>query len=40
VIQAAGDATTGALANMVVHASMEFDGPAAIDQPIALNVSE
>ncbi|MGE5194754.1 MAG: hypothetical protein ACM3U2_19865 [Deltaproteobacteria bacterium] len=40
VIQAAGDATTGALANMVVRASMEFDGPAAVDQPIALNVSQ
>jgi hypothetical protein len=40
VIQAAGDATMGALANMVVRASMEFDGQASIDQPIALNVSQ
>ena len=40
VIQAAGDATTGQLANMVVRASMEFDGQASIDQPIAINVSE
>jgi len=40
VIQAAGDATMGQLANMVVRASMEFNGPASIDQPIALNVSQ
>jgi hypothetical protein len=40
VITAAGDATMGQLANMVVRASMEFNGQAAIDQPIALNVTQ
>jgi hypothetical protein len=40
VITAAGDATMGQLANMVVRASMEFNGAASIDQPIALNVSQ
>jgi len=40
VIQAAGDATAGALANLVVRASMEFDGASAIDQPLALTVQE
>ena len=40
VIVAAGDATLGQLANMVVRASMEFNGAAAIDQPIALNVTQ
>ena len=39
VIQAAADATMGQLANLVVRATMEFDGPASIDQPIAINVS-
>ena len=38
MIQAAGDATQGALANMVVRASMDFDGPSSIDQPIAITV--
>ncbi len=40
VIQASGEATMGQLANMVVRGSMEFDGQAAIDQPIAVNVSQ
>jgi hypothetical protein len=40
VIQAAGDATMGQLPNLVVRASMEFDGASAIDQPIALNVQQ
>jgi hypothetical protein len=40
MITAAGDATLGQLANMVVRASMEFNGQAAIDQPIAINVTE
>ncbi|MBM80555.1 MAG: hypothetical protein CMJ78_08175 [Planctomycetaceae bacterium] len=41
VIEAAGDATEGALANMVVQAKMEFNGePAAVDQPITLKVSK
>jgi hypothetical protein len=38
VIQAAGDATEGQLANLVVRGSMEFNGKAAVDQPIAINV--
>lgn len=40
VIQAAGDATVGQLANLVVRASMDFDGQSAIDQPVALNVQQ
>ena len=40
VIQAAGDATAGAIANLVVRASMDFDGASAIDQPLALTVQE
>ncbi len=40
VVQAAGEATLGQLANMVVRASMQFDGPAAIDQPLSINVSQ
>jgi hypothetical protein len=40
MVTAAGDATLGQLANMVVRASMEFNGQASIDQPIAINVTE
>ncbi|MFN0055937.1 MAG: hypothetical protein ACKV0T_27650 [Planctomycetales bacterium] len=40
VIQAAGDATMGQLPNMVIRASMDFDGPSAIDQPVAINVQQ
>jgi hypothetical protein len=40
VIKAGGEATMGQLANMVVRGSMEFDGQAAVDQPIAINVSQ
>ena len=40
VIQATPEATMGQLANLVVRASMEFDGPAAVDQPIAVNVQQ
>jgi hypothetical protein len=40
VIQAGGEATMGQLPNMVVRGSMEFDGQAAVDQPIAINVSQ
>ncbi|MFM7160968.1 MAG: hypothetical protein ACKO3P_11435, partial [Planctomycetaceae bacterium] len=40
VVQAAGDATAGAIANLVVRASMDFDGASAIDQPLALTVQE
>jgi hypothetical protein len=39
VISAGGDATMGALANMVVRASMAFEGEAAVDTPIALTVA-
>ena len=39
-VQAAGDATEGALANMVVRATMEFNGKAAVDQPITLKVAK
>ena len=38
VIMAAGDATQGAIANLAVRASMEFNGPAAIDGALALTV--
>ncbi len=40
VISAGGDATLGALANMVVRASMAFEGEAAVDTPIALTVAQ
>jgi hypothetical protein len=40
VITAAAEATEGQLANMVVRAKMDFNGPAEIDQPIALNVQK
>jgi hypothetical protein len=40
VIEASADATMGQLANMVVRAEMDFNGRAAIDQPIALNVAQ
>ena len=38
VVQATAEATMGQLPNMVVRASMDFDGPASIDQPLAVNV--
>ena len=38
VIMAAGDATQGAIANLAVRASMDFNGPAAIDGALALTV--
>lgn len=40
VIQAAADATEGALANLVVHATGEFNGKAAVDQPLAITISK
>lgn len=40
VVQAAADATEGALANMIVHATMEFNGKAAVDLPLALTVQK
>lgn len=39
-VQAAGDATTGQLANMVVRATGEFDGKAAVDAAITLKVNK
>ncbi|MAG92975.1 MAG: hypothetical protein CMJ48_04410 [Planctomycetaceae bacterium] len=39
-IQAAADATEGQLANLVIRATMEFQGKAAVDQAVALNVSK
>lgn len=39
-VQAAADATEGQLANMVVRATMDFDGKAAVDTPINLKVSK
>lgn len=39
-VQAAGNATLGQLANMVVRATMKFDGKAAIDAPVTLRVSK
>ncbi|MFN0199801.1 MAG: hypothetical protein ACKVT0_23865, partial [Planctomycetaceae bacterium] len=38
-ITAAADATEGALANLVIRGTSEFDGPADVDIPIALTVS-
>lgn len=40
IVQAAADATEGQLANLVVHAAMEFNGKAGVDQPLAVNVSK
>lgn len=40
IIQAAGDATEGQLANVVVHATMEFNGKAGVDQPLPVNVAK
>jgi hypothetical protein len=37
-IQAAADATEGKLPNMVIRASMEFQGEAAVDVPVTLTV--
>lgn len=39
-IQAAGDATEGQLANMVVRAKMDHKGKAAVDAPINLKISK
>lgn len=38
VINAAGDATLGALTNAVIRGGMEFNGPAEVDQPVAITV--
>lgn len=39
-IQSTGEATEGQLANMVIHASMDFNGKAGVDQPLTLNVTK
>lgn len=39
-IQAAGNATTGQLANLVIRATTDFHGKAAVDVPITLNVAK
>jgi hypothetical protein len=39
-IQSAGDTTEGQLANMVIHASMDFNGKAGVDQPLTLNITK
>lgn len=38
IVEAAGDATDGQLANMVVRAVSQWDGEAAVDQPVTLKV--
>jgi hypothetical protein len=38
VVEAAADAPEAGLANMVVRAVAEFDGEAAVDQPVTLKV--
>ncbi|MCA8993507.1 MAG: hypothetical protein KDA88_16080 [Planctomycetaceae bacterium] len=40
ILTAAGDATTGQLANTVIRAEMDFEGKAAVDAPITVNVNE
>ncbi|WP_166831325.1 hypothetical protein [Thalassoroseus pseudoceratinae] len=39
-VQADGNATEGALANLVIQAAMEFEGQAAVDVPVTLKVSK
>ena len=38
-IQAAGDATEGALANLVIRGTMEHEGKSAVDVAVALKVA-
>ncbi len=40
VIKAAGDATEGKLANLVIRASMNFDGATAVDVPVTITVNK
>ena len=40
VIEAAGDAPEAQLANMVVRAVAQWEGEAAVDQPITLKVAK
>jgi hypothetical protein len=39
-IQSTAEATEGKLPNMVIHASMDFNGKAGVDQPVTLNVTK
>jgi hypothetical protein len=39
-IQAAGNATEGKLANLVIRGTMDFEGKAAVDVAVALTVSK
>jgi hypothetical protein len=39
-VQAAGDATEGQLANLVIRATMDFEGKAAVDAPIKVKVAK
>ena len=40
IVQAAADATEGQLANLVVHAAMDFNGKAGVDMPLPVNVAK
>lgn len=40
VVQATAEATEGKLPNLVVRGSMDFQGKAAVDQPIAITVTK
>ncbi|MFO1019299.1 MAG: PPC domain-containing protein [Planctomycetales bacterium] len=40
VVQAAADAPEGALANVVVHGAVDFNGPTTIDQPLAVTITK
>lgn len=39
-VAASGDATEGALANLVVRGTAEFEGKAAVDAPVTINVTK
>lgn len=39
-VQAAGDATEGQLQNLVVRATMDFNGKAAVDAPVTIKVNK
>lgn len=40
VVTASADAPDGAIANLVVRAEAQFEGPAASDQPVTINVQK
>ncbi len=39
-IEATAEAPEGAIANLVVRAAAEFEGPALVDQPVAITISK